>query len=743
MRLGIDFGTSHTVGMLDMGGGRVEPLLFRSSPLLPSAVYAADEGLLAGHDAAYGARVEPARYEAHPKRRVDDGTLLLGSAEVPVKQAVAAVLSLIAAEARRVAGAVPDEVVLTHPAGWGNHRRRVLTDAAESAGFGAVTLLAEPVSAAAYFTTVLGHTVAVEQSLVVYDLGGGTFDISVVRRAAGGGWDISATAGLDDVGGVDLDAAVVAWLRTQAPDEEVWARLTSPRSPADRRHRRQLWDDARAAKELLTGAGQVTVAVPLLERDVLLTRDEFETLARPWVERTVTLTTATLFTSGVTAASLAGVFLVGGASRVPLVATMLHRALNVAPVVLDQPELVVARGSLCPLTVPAAAAPVAGPAPTAPEPTTPEPAAPKPIAPKPAAPKEAAREVRAGISVLRPLLVIGGLVWAFAVVFVFLQVGGAFEESSIRYDTMRLAEYAYSGARAPAGPAAFLALLAVPVSVAFMGGSVRRVVGGAAIAAAASTVTFMLGAVDSRRTGYPSDACGIFEMDGFWHHYFDTYGLQHGGGAVISAGGYLAGAMLVVTANVVAVRGRADFGWIGCVGLGGLLAFGCLSAVNDVVLTCERTAGWKPRWGGREFTPVAMFTEGLFGPADRGIGWKLLFVLAFLLGITATLGAAALAGLMVHRLLAGRGRAWLVRGLTAVLLAGGVHVALHAHLEGRAWEQNEHWRAPDAYLAGTHAVWKAVIDRIGPAGFTVCVLVAFHLLLIGAAAWRRGAPPGR
>src|SRR5204863_9667687 len=114
--------------------------------------------------------------------------------------------------------------------------------------------------------------------------------------------------------------------------------------PPDRRHRRALWDDARSVKELLSRAATAGIAVPLFDVDLHLTRPEFEALARPWLDRTVALTTATLFTSGVTAERLAGVFLVGGGSRVPLVATLLHRALGVAPVILEQPELVVSHG---------------------------------------------------------------------------------------------------------------------------------------------------------------------------------------------------------------------------------------------------------------------------------------------------------------------------------------------------------------------------------------------------------------
>ncbi|MEU0560981.1 Hsp70 family protein [Dactylosporangium sp. NPDC006015] len=353
--LGIDFGTSHTVAALARADPHraVELLLFDASPLLPSGVHAEGGELLVGRDAQRGARLDPSAYEPHPKRRVDDGALLLGGAEVPVRDAIAAVLRRAGGEAARtLGGATPSGLVLTHPAGWGPRRRQLLVDAAAAAGLPAPRLVPEPVAAAVSFTTVLGHRVDVGSTVVVYDFGGGTFDISVVRRTGGdpGGdaWDVVAADGLDDVGGVDLDAAVVDWVGRQVADRDParWQRLASPGSAVDRRHRATLWEDARAVKEQLTRGSSAGLSVPLFDVDLHLTRDELDTLVRPWLERTVTLTTATLFTSGVTADRLAGVFLVGGSSRIPLVATLLHRALGVAPVVLEQPELVVANGSV-------------------------------------------------------------------------------------------------------------------------------------------------------------------------------------------------------------------------------------------------------------------------------------------------------------------------------------------------------------------------------------------------------------
>src|SRR5437764_10566751 len=159
--LGVDFGTSNTVAVLRFPDGRARTLLVDGSPLLPSAVYADPTGtLLVGRDAVHSARLDPARFEPNPKRRVDDHTVLLGDRELPVVELVAAVLTRVAEEARRTTGGAPLEVVtLTCPAGWGPTRRGLLTAASQRAGWSRVRLVEEPVAAATYFTNVLGRQV--------------------------------------------------------------------------------------------------------------------------------------------------------------------------------------------------------------------------------------------------------------------------------------------------------------------------------------------------------------------------------------------------------------------------------------------------------------------------------------------------------------------------------------------------------------------------------------------------------
>ncbi|GAA3243602.1 Hsp70 family protein [Dactylosporangium siamense] len=348
-RLGIDFGTSNTVAVIHEGDGRTRPVLFDGFPLLPSCVCAAAEKLLVGREAMHAARVRPELFEPHPKRRIDDGTVLLGAAEVPVSELIAAVLTQVRAETVRTMGGDPETVVLTYPAAWGPRRRAVLLDAARLAGLGTPQLVPEPVAAAGFFVAATGAAVPVGSRVVVYDFGAGTFDASVVTRTATG-WDVIASEGLDDAGGLDVDTAIVDYLGTvhTATHPQEMRRLVQPQTVADRRANRNLWEDVRTAKEILSRSTSTYIHVPLIEQDAPLGREQLERLARPVVDRTVALT-RTVLTSAEPTRPLAGLFLVGGSSRMPLVATLLHQATGVAPTVLEQPELVVAEGSARPL----------------------------------------------------------------------------------------------------------------------------------------------------------------------------------------------------------------------------------------------------------------------------------------------------------------------------------------------------------------------------------------------------------
>ena len=382
--IGIDLGTSNTVAVVRSPDGRTRPLLFDGQPILPSTVFVDESGRIhVGRDAQRMAQLDPARCEPNPKRRIDEQAVLLGDRELPVVTLLAALLKEIATKAVEAVGFLPP-AALTHPAAWGPTRRGVLLEAVKQAGWPPVKLVPEPIAAARYFAEVMRRPVPVSSALAVFDFGGGTLDVAVVRND-GNGFSVIGAGGDERLGGLDLDEALVqhvgTLIGTQYP--QIWQHLSQPTSTADRRYRRLFWEDVRGAKEMLSRSTNAPVPVPGVDQAVHLTREELERLTTPLLERAVAATQATVGQAGLRPDQLSGLFLVGGSSRVPLVARLLHAKLGVAPTVLEQPELPVAEGALAELM------PVSPPTESMPYPMSAMPASPGPGMPVSAMPGQA------------------------------------------------------------------------------------------------------------------------------------------------------------------------------------------------------------------------------------------------------------------------------------------------------------------------------------------------------------------
>ncbi|MEV6608268.1 type VII secretion-associated protein [Kutzneria sp. NPDC051319] len=347
VHVAVDFGTSSTCVAVAVDGKEPQLVVLEGgTPVMPSAVFADRGGtLFVGQEAERQAAVDPSRYEPNPKRRIDEGQLLLGDTVLNVLDVVRAVLVRATNEARRlVGGARIDLLVLTHPADWGAVRTRILRQAGQ--GLGAeLSLVPEPVAAAVFHSA--STAMPDGTALAVLDFGGGTVDASVVRRR-GASFEVLATRGEPNFGGADIDQALLEHVGTlvSGSDPSAWQALMEGREMADRRRRRVLRQDVRGAKETLSRHAYTDVPMPQPFPDAHITRADLERLIGPQLGRAADLVADTVKAARLTGGELSTVFLVGGSSRIPLVARLVHERTGVLPTTLDQPETIVARGAL-------------------------------------------------------------------------------------------------------------------------------------------------------------------------------------------------------------------------------------------------------------------------------------------------------------------------------------------------------------------------------------------------------------
>jgi molecular chaperone HscA len=240
------------------------------------------------------------------------------------------ILRAVKQRAEIALGRAVDRAVVTVPAYFDDAARTATRDAARLAGLEVLRLVAEPTAAALAY----GLDSQAEGLYAVYDLGGGTFDFSLLRLERGV-FQVLATGGDAALGGDDFDNAIAQRFMGERSDK------------LDRDHVKQALVTARLAKECLTDRDDWDGFLDLGEAESAhkLTRAEFEKLIAPLVERTIEIAAATLEDAGVTPDQLGGVVLVGGSTRVPLVRARVAEFFGKPPLTDIDPDEVVAVGA--------------------------------------------------------------------------------------------------------------------------------------------------------------------------------------------------------------------------------------------------------------------------------------------------------------------------------------------------------------------------------------------------------------
>ncbi|MEJ1297380.1 MAG: Fe-S protein assembly chaperone HscA [Candidatus Sedimenticola sp. (ex Thyasira tokunagai)] len=353
---GIDLGTTNSL-VASVRSGQAETLPDGAGRhLLPSVVRYTEEGVVVGGDAVAIAADDPLNTIFSVKRLIGRGVDAMKSlggrlpyhfsqekgsvpriatvaGDVTPVEVSAEILRTLAQRAVATLGGDLEGVVITVPAHFDDAQRQATKDAAKVADLKVLRLLNEPTAAAVAY----GLDSGADGVHAIYDLGGGTFDISVLRLNRGV-FQVLSTGGDTALGGDDFDHAVAEWLMEQAGIAD----------DAGHHMQRRLMSSAQRVKEALTAVEATAVEVERADGSCWqgeLTRTEFDTLIEGLVKKTLAPCRRALRDAGVTAEEVEDVVMVGGSTRVPLVRQMIGKFFKTEPLVSIDPDRVVAIGA--------------------------------------------------------------------------------------------------------------------------------------------------------------------------------------------------------------------------------------------------------------------------------------------------------------------------------------------------------------------------------------------------------------
>lgn len=348
--VGIDLGTTNSLVAAIIDG---KPTLIpneRGRYITPSVVGFTESGeLLVGEPAKNQAVANPDRTITSVKRMMGtDRRITVGDKEFSPQEISAVILKKLKLDAETYLNEIVEEAIITVPAYFTDSQRQATKDAGEIAGFKVERIINEPTAAALAY----GFDKSESRTIVVYDLGGGTFDVSVIRLVEGA-FKVLATTGNNNLGGDDFDYRVVEHLIERFKEKEKIDLRTIPDISQQRAIMQRLKEAGESAKIDLSSLLETTINLPFiytggsepLHLNETLTRAKYEDLVQDLIDQTLQPMELALSDAGLVASQLDAVILVGGMTRTPAVQRLVKNVTNKEPYHDINPEECVAQGA--------------------------------------------------------------------------------------------------------------------------------------------------------------------------------------------------------------------------------------------------------------------------------------------------------------------------------------------------------------------------------------------------------------
>ncbi len=343
MIIGIDLGTTFSVGAwVDENGIAHVANSREGGNTTPSVVMFDDNEIIIGKRAKNNAELAPENVVQFVKRNMGDkGYCFLteNGKEFTAEEISAMILRRIKEDCETCIGVPVTEAVITVPAYFSDAQRQSTIDAGKIAGLNVRAIINEPTAAALAYGT---SKASAAQRVMVYDLGGGTFDVTIMEIQPDGKVRVLATHGNRNLGGVNFDNELITYVRNRFERETGVENLEE-----DDEFMQVLRTKCEQAKLDLSGSERtfVTVSAQRKKMKIDITRAVFESLIMPILEETEVDIDITLEDSGLKPRDLDKVLLVGGSSRIPAVRAFVQKKLNITPSAELNPDEVVAIGA--------------------------------------------------------------------------------------------------------------------------------------------------------------------------------------------------------------------------------------------------------------------------------------------------------------------------------------------------------------------------------------------------------------